>query len=705
MNRQGKRSARGDRKDRDDRSDVQNRATPAASWRPYLVAALVVVGFGGVLWKASRLQLGLGDELRTLAEEQYLRTVPVTAPRGAIVDRSGRPLAVSLPAWSVFIEPRNVVDADVTAQRLGDALGVPPASLMDKLTSGRAFYWLERRVSPEVEARVRALDLPGVGLRKEWRRTWPNKQLAAQVLGSVDVDGAGRGGVEQQYEDQLRGESVRLDAIADNKGDRVAVIDDGDASFDLGALTGDDVVLTIDLALQQVATEALERTRDAFHAKTVYGLVLDAKTGAIRAAAQAPAFNPNTGEGDRRNHAIADAVEPGSIFKVATFTAALDAGVLDPDELINCEGGKFQLGKHVIHDSHKLGVVSAREVFAASSNIGTLKIGQRLGEERFRESISRFGFGVRPGTGLLDETKGRLPSQARWGDARLATASFGHGVMVSALQVASLVQAIANDGVKKTPYLVERVQAATGEVLQQHADDGGQRIMKSTTASTMLSVMEGVTHTGGTGVLAAMPGVRVGGKTGTAEKVDPATGRYSRSKNLSSFVGTAPLDDPRYVAIVLVDEPEGLVFGGQVAAPAWREIMERALLLDGMPGVASFSPSVDELKAAVKAAAKASKEAKDSKETKTAKAAVKKVPDDTAPAIVELGDEPTTAPSGLVPDLRGMSARGALRAASAAGHEIELSGSGVVVEQSPLPGESGDGPIHVTLALLDGVRR
>ncbi|MBM4283464.1 MAG: penicillin-binding protein 2, partial [Deltaproteobacteria bacterium] len=511
------------------KTNARGSAPPAREGKPsvvyvWLVALVVVVGFGVVLWKAGRLQLVLGDELKELAAEQYLRTVPVTAPRGAIVDRSGRPMAVSLPAWSVFVEPRNVVDPDVTAQRLGAALGVPPSTLAARVGSDRAFHWLERRVSPELEARVRALDLPGVGLRKEWRRTWPNKQLAAQVLGSVDVDGAGRGGIEQRYEEQLRGDAVGLAAIADNKGDRVAVIAEGDPSFDLAALTGADVVLTIDMALQQAATEALERTRDAYDAKSVYGLVLDVQTGAIRAAAQAPAFNPNTGEGDRRNHAIADAVEPGSIFKVATFTAAFDAGLLSPDELIDCENGRFQLGKHVIHDSHKLGVVPAREVFAASSNIGTLKIAQRLGEERFREAIIRFGFGARPGTGLLDETKGRLPTQARWGDARLATVSFGHGVMVSALQVANLVQAIANQGVRKTPYLVERVQAATGETLQQHTDDEGVRVMKAETARTMLSVLEGVTLPGGTGVLAAMPGVRVGGKTGTAEKVDPATG-------------------------------------------------------------------------------------------------------------------------------------------------------------------------------------
>jgi cell division protein FtsI (penicillin-binding protein 3) len=675
-----------------------------AKWRVWLVVGVVASGFVGVLWKASRLQLMLGEDLRVLAEEQYLRTVPVTAPRGAIVDRSGRAMAVSLPAWSVFIEPRNIVDPEVTTTRLGEALGVPAHSLWDKVTSGRAFLWLERRVTPEVEARVRALDLPGVGLRKEWRRTWPNKQLASQVLGSVDVDGAGRGGIEQLYEDRLRGDAVRLDAIADNKGDRIAVIDEGDASFDLAALTGADVVLTIDLALQQAATEALERTRDSFHAKSVFGLVLDAKTGAVRAAAQAPAFNPNTGEGDRRNHAIADAVEPGSIFKLATFTAAFDAGVLSPDELIDCEGGKFQLGKHVIHDSHKLGVVSAREVFAASSNIGTLKIAQRLGEERFRSSILRFGFGARPGTGLLDETKGRLPTQARWGDARLATVSFGHGVMVSALQVASLVQAIANDGIKKTPYLVERVQAATGEILEEHVEDDGTRIMSSSTAQTMLQVMEGVTLPGGTGVLAAMPGIRTGGKTGTAEKVDPATGRYSRTKNLSSFVGTAPLDDPRYVAIVLVDEPAGLVFGGQVAAPAWREIVERALLLDGVGGVASLEPS--------RKPAHSREPAPDRSTSTVAAPKVGRATGEGGVAVVreaassrfEGGHAAPATASVLAPDLRGLSARQALKRAADSGHEIDLVGNGLVVEQHPAPGEVVEQGITVTLAWAQGPR-
>jgi cell division protein FtsI (penicillin-binding protein 3) len=670
--------------------------TPAAKWRVWLVAAVVAVGFLAVTWKSGRLQLLLGDELRGLAEEQYLRKVPVTAPRGSVFDHDGRPLAVSLPAWSVFVEPRNVVDAEATTQKLAEALGVAPASIAERVFSTRAFHWISRRITPEVEARVRALDLPGVGLRKEWRRTWPNKQLGAQVLGTVDVDGAGRGGIEQLLDEKLAGQSTRLAAIADNKGDRVAVVGEDDPVFDLAVLEGNDVTLTLDLALQQAADEAMARTRDAFDAKSVFGLVLDARTGAIRAVAQAPSFNPNTGEGDRRSHAIADAVEPGSIFKIATFTAAFDAGVLEPDELINCENGRYQLGKHVIHDAHKAGVVTARQVFAQSSNIGTLKIAQRVGEERFKAALTRFGFGVRPGTGLLDETRGRLPPQARWGEARLATVSFGHGVLVSALQVASLVQAIANDGVRKKPYLVERVQAATGEIIEQHVDDDGERVMSSATAATMLGILQGVTEEGGTGMLAAIPGLRVGGKTGTAEKVDPVTGRYSRSLHLSSFVGTAPLDDPRYVTIVLVDEPHGTVFGGQVAAPAWREIMERALLADGVTGVASLTPSIAELKALAKhqVAAVASIDTIGDAAQASAKtnATARAAGADGAPV------------ADVVPDLRGLSARAALRTASGAGRDLTMVGSGVVVAQDPAPGEAASGPIAVTLAMRDEAR-
>jgi cell division protein FtsI (penicillin-binding protein 3) len=631
----------------------------------WVAAGVVVVGFAGVLWKSARLQLVLGDDLRGLAEEQYLRKVSVTAPRGTVQDAAGRALAVSVPAWSVYAEPRRIVDVDATAQKLSEALGLPAST-----------------VAPDVADRVRALDLPGVGTRKEWRRTWPNKQLAAQVLGGVDVDGAGRGGIEQSLDDRLTARSTRLSAIADNKGSRIATVDARDPVFDLDSLAGDDVVLTLDLALSQATEEILERTRASFQAKAAWAIVLDVKTGAVRTVAQSPAFNPNNNDGDKRNHAFADAFEPGSIFKVATFAAALDAGVLNASDLIDCENGRYQLGRHVIHDTHKAGVISAAEVFATSSNIGTLKIAGRLGEERFKTSLKRYGFGERSGTGLLDESSGRLPAQARWGEARTATIGFGHGVLVSTLQMASMVQAVANDGVRMRPYLVERVVTKGGDVVEQHDVDGGERVMSSSTAKTLLSIMEGVVLEGGTGTLAAVPGIRVAGKTGTAEKVDPLTGRYSKSLHLSSFVGAAPADDPQIVVIVVVDEPRGQVFGGQNAGPAFAAIVERALLPGGRLGLASLDASLVKLK-------------KQKKRTHA--------------AIVDVGDVPRAPAAsleaaqvaGTVPDLRGLSARTAMTKAAAAGFEITLAGSGLVSTQEPSAGstDQGDGGvIALTLA-------
>lgn len=677
---------------------------PAQRWRVHIVAAIVVCGFVGVLWKSARLQLVLGDDLRALAEEQYLRKISVTAPRGNIVDTAGRALAVSLPAWSVFAEPRNIVDVDATAERVAEALGTPAAAVAQKIANDRAFVWLERRVAPDVAERVRALDLPGVGTRKEWRRTWPNKELAAQVLGGVDVDGVGKGGIEQALDDRLTGKSTKLNAITDNRGARVAIIDDDAPVFDPDSLAGDDVVLTVDLSLQQATEEILARTRQSFDAKAVWAIVLDAKTGAVRAAAQSPAFNPNTGDavtknatGDKRNHAFSDAVEPGSIFKVATFAAALDAGVVTPNDLIDCENGKFQLGKHTIHDTHKADVISAAQVFATSSNIGTLKIAQRLGEDRFKESLKRYGFGSRPGTGLLDEGMGRLPQQARWGEARLATVSFGHGVLVTSLQMVGIVQAVANDGILQRPWLVERVVAPDGAIVEEHADEPGTRVMSAASARTMRAIMEGVVLAGGTGTLAAIPGLRVGGKTGTAEKVDPITGKYSKQLHLSSFVGFAPLEDPKVVAIVVVDEPRGLVFGGQNAAPAWKAIVERALLPAGAVGTASL----DVQRAAITASLTSSLAKMRNK---------KKAHGEVAPvaAVVNVGEEDAVvARDAVVPDFRGLAARAALQKAASAGFDVAFSGSGLVTTQDPPAGAArtqngdGDDAITFTLAFAD----
>lgn len=639
-------------------------------WRIVAVGMLLAASFAGLLAKAGRLQLVFDDDLRDLAEAQYLRELPVTAPRGALKDHRGRPLAVTVPAWSVVARPRLVDDKAAVAQALAPVLGASARELQAKLTSTSGFVWLKRRAAGDVADQVRALGLPGIELQPEQRRYWPGKELAGQLLGLVDVDGRARGGVERAFDDELQGRATTTPSLIDARGDRIALA----GGLDVSLLQGDDVVLTLDAELQHVAEVALADMVRRTQAKAGWALVLDARTAALLAVANVPLFNPNAPTPEaQRNRALAEVFEPASVMKVATFAAALDAGVVTPGDLIDCENGRFTIGKHVIHDTHPAGVISAAEVFATSSNIGALKIAQRLGEDRLRAALVRFGFGAAPGVGLVEEAAGRLPAGEHWGDARLATVSFGHGILVSALQIASLVQAVANDGVRRTPYLVERVESASGEVLRRAPTDEGVRVLSVASARTLNEVMRGVVGKEGTGVLAAIPGVQVAGKTGTAEKVDPITKRYTNALHLSSFVGFAPADDPAVVAMVVIDEPRGDHFGGVVAGPVFRAIVERALLDRGLVASGALpAPTPTTLAAPVLAE---------------------------GARVANVDDPEPAAPAGVVPSLVGMTARAAVVAAEAAGLTPSLSGSGVVVKQTPSAGVPvRDGAVALTLA-------
>ena len=513
---------------------------------------------------------------------------------------------------------------------------------------------------------------------------WPQKNAAGQLLGLVDVDGKAQGGVEQAFDESLEGRSQPSPALADNHGDRIALGD----GLDLDLLNGDTVALTLDLELQHETDDALASAVVEHKAKAGWAIAMDAKSGALLAVSSYPPFNPNAPDpATSRNKAFAEAFEPGSIFKIATFAAALEAGVVTPDDKIFCENGRYQLGKHVIHDTHKAEWLTALEVFQTSSNIGTLKIAQRLGEEPMKQALARFRFGERPGTGLVDESPGRLPPAGRWGEARLATVSFGHGILVSALQMASLTQAVANGGVRKTPYLLDKVTTSTGDVVTEARGgkvDDGERIMSAATAHALSEIMKTVALEGGTGRLAAIPGIEVAGKTGTAEKVDPVTHKYSDELHMSSFVGFAPADDPRVVAIVVLDEPQGAAhFGGMVAAPAWRRIVERALVADGVLAQAKWSTVGTGDASTTASAAKGGKSASVS----TKKSKRDPALDAREGALVEDIGAEVRAPARVdgALDLRGLTARAALREAEKAGVDLVIEGSGVVIEQEPGP--------------------
>lgn len=664
----------------------------APRWRVWFVAGGLALALVVLMLKAAHLQLAVGDELRELAERQYVRKLKVSAPRGNIYDREGRPLAVTVPAWSVAAEPRRVEDPARAAAQLAPVLGVDEGKLHAKLSSQRGFLWLDRRVDPNVADAVRALELRGISLRQESRRYYPNRELAGQLLGLVNIDGEGLDGVERAFDEHLRGRSAVVPGLRDNRGQRIVL----GGGLDLELLEGDDVYLTLDARVQHVAERALLEAVETFDAKSAFAVVLEPKTGAVLAMANAPLFNPNdpgaSPKAARRNHALSDAFEPGSVFKIVSFASALEAGVLSPRDSVFCENGRLELGKYVIRDAHPAGWLTAAEVFSHSSNIGTIKIVQRAGEERFRDTIARFGFGQEPGLGLIGETAGRLPDQPRWGEVRTATVSYGHGFMASALQVASMVATVANGGVRVTPRLLDRVASPTGEVVRTGHSDEGVRVLSEETARVLTQIMSGVVEAGGTGQHANIRGVRVAGKTGTAEKVDPVTKRYSRELHLSSFVGFAPADDPQVVAVVVVDEPKGVVYGGPTAGRAWRAIVEAALI---DAGVLTEREAPERLASTKGASA-------------TKKPAVKaRAPKGEPPAPVlleEVDDEgEDAAAEGVARRYLGMTARQAVAAAEDHGVEVRVLGSGVVVKQSPEPGTPLASREQVTLHLEEDI--
>jgi cell division protein FtsI (penicillin-binding protein 3) len=546
------------------------------------VTATLALLLALVALKAARLQLVLGGDLKELAERQYVRDLRFSAPRGNIYDAAGRPLAVSVPVWSVAAVPRRIDDPAGLAKKLSPILGMTVEKLHGRLARDRAFVWLKRRVTPEVADQIRALDDPNLTLHKESKRFYPNKELAGQLLGLVDIDGSGQSGLERSFDEHLRGRTMSLPGLRDNHGQKVALT----PGVDLDVLAGDDVFLSIDARLQHVAEAAVMRAVVENDAKSGFAIVVDPRTGAIRALANAPLFNPNapseTPLVNRRNHAISDTFEPGSTFKTVTFASALENAVVTPSERIFCENGRYQVGRFTIRDAHPESWLTAREVFKHSSNIGTLKIALRLGEERFKKTIDAFAFGRRVDIGLVEEASGMVPLDRRWGDVRTSTISYGHGLSVTGLQLAQMTSTIANRGVRVPLTLIDRVQASTGEIVDGRGEIEGERVLSDEAAKRLIDVMLSVVEEGGTATVAAIPGVQVAGKTGTAEKVDPVTGRYSRDLHVSSFIGFAPAENPRVAAIVVLDEPRRAHFGGATAGPVWREIVVSALVDEGL---------------------------------------------------------------------------------------------------------------------------
>jgi cell division protein FtsI (penicillin-binding protein 3) len=652
---------------------VRPGADPRASrWiavRVGILAVLLTAGLCAVTARVFHLQVLRRAELVDDMVEQYRRQLVLKPRRGPITDRAGMLLAGSADAQSVYADPavlRKEERGDQTLVKVARALHLDAVAVRRKLAKGSRFVWIARRVSPQDAAAVGRIvsgaRVRGIALVHETRRYYPKLDLASQLLGFVGDDGNGLEGIELSLDDVLAGASAKVPSLRDGAGKTVLA---GVPSTGVER-EGARVELTVDMGLQLVAERALAKAVTGSRALSGTVVAIDPRTGEVLALASWPPYNPNAPRPgtEMRNRAVTDSFEPGSTMKSFSIAGALERGALRPLDPVDCGDGSLAIGAHVIHDHAALGWTGASRILAVSSNIGAARIAARLGRHGLAETILSFGFGERTGIGLPGEIRGQVPFPRS--DIAVATQSFGQGLTATALQVTNAMAALANGGVLLRPTIVKRVvDPATGEVLDEARPQVIRRAVSEATAATMARWLVGVVEDQqGTGKRARLDGWRVAGKTGTAQKADPVSGGYSADRHFSSFVGFAPADAPRIAVGVFVDEPKDDVYGGEVAAPAFRDVVEHAMKMLGVPPSRGGAVPQSTLVAHAPA-------------------------EEAAPPAVEQASRRSVRPpagSVAVPSLAGLPVRTAVHALENADLVAEISGSGRVVAQTPGPG-------------------
>ncbi|MGH0032216.1 MAG: penicillin-binding protein [Myxococcota bacterium] len=652
-------------------------------------------------------------------DAQSLRTVTLAPERGQVVDRSGAALALSIDAPSIYAVPERVGDPADAARRLARILGVDRHRLERSLRERKAFRFVKRWVEPEQADRVMALELPGVGVVKEPRRVYPHKALAARVLGFANIDGEGVRGVEQQEDDWLRGTTRRLPVERDGSG-RLMLMS-GSATW---GTAGGDVALTLDAAMQADAERGLAAAIERTGARGGVVISMDPHSGEIFALAEAPSFDPNhfrtldydsTGSG-----AFLSAIEPGSSFKSFLVAAALDEGVIDEHDTIDCEDGSFRVPGKTIRDAKPYGPLDPAGVLRVSSNVGAVKIAYSLGQSRHFESLRAFGFGRATGSHFPDESAGVLRPWKDWKPVDHATIAFGHGVSVTPIQLAVATATLANGGRRVRPRLVAARRAAGG-AWHPTGRGEGERVIAPDTAHSVLAMLETVVGPEGTGRRAAIDGIRVAGKTGTAQKWDAEAGTYSTERFRAWFVGVVPADAPKLVIVAGLDEPKRpLHTGGASAAPLFAGIATDHLARFGvfprtLPATAEPATRVaDAEESDVPLAADAEEsdvplaadpESPPAQETAVAQAPPEPEPP-AAPAPVAAAP-PEPAPTSvslarfedrvLLPDFSGLSVPEVTRITESQPVIVRFQGRGRAVRQDPPPGTIVPGGSIVTI--------
>jgi cell division protein FtsI (penicillin-binding protein 3) len=634
------------------------------------------------------LQTVRHEELSKRARSQQHRGVVTGAARGLILDRQGREMARSVEVESFFAVPTEIENIDETARQLAAVLKTEAAPLADRLRqakeANRPFLWLARKLDDADAAAVNGLNLKGVYPRKESKRRYPNNELAAHVVGFVDLDDKGLAGVERVYNASLEGEQGKLFVEGDARRQTYE-------SVEVAPREGQTVVLTIDQTIQYQTERALAAALERSRAKSGTAIVLDPRTGEILALANAPTFNPNeptrSDPEARASDALQNIYEPGSTFKMVAYSAAIEERLAQPEDRIDCQMGAINVAGRVVHDHTAFGTLTLTEALAKSSNVAAIKLGLKVGDARMYDYITRFGFGTKTGIELPGETQGILRRVERWHPSSIGSIAIGQEIGVTPLQIAAAFATLANDGIHVAPHLVREMRDAEGETTRR-AEPEQRRVISPETARVVRRMLESVTVKG-TAKAAQLEGYTAAGKTGTAQKIDPQTKTYSTTKFVASFVGFAPVENPAVVIAVVINEPVGAYHGGDVAAPVFRDIAENVLpYMNVEPDTEVVEPSVREQLLAGNS---------------QTPAATTRAPEEEAAETGEQVSLPEVAREGsdgevvyaaaadaalLMPDLRGRSLRDAARICAQLGLELEARGEGRAFRQFPEVGAS-----------------
>ncbi|NOX21015.1 MAG: penicillin-binding protein 2 [Nitrospirae bacterium] len=553
--------------------------------RTVFVKALVLAAFLIILFRLVDIMLIDHDRYKGIAKLQRTIGKRVLFRRGVIYDRNGKELAINLERPSLYCDPKLIKKPEKVAVTLTDLIGRPKAEILRSIRQNRRFVWLARKVPPRVAEKIERFGFGGIGILPDTKRFYPMGFVGAHVLGFVDLDNRGKEGVERVYNKELIGD------LKNSLNKRIYLKRDarGNLLYTGGELesTGNSIVLTIDQGLQAIVESALDDVVKKHSPEAASVILMDPYTGEILALANRPTFDPNEPgsyrASFRRNRAVTDLYEPGSTFKIVMASAALEEGIATLKTKVDCSGGVIEVAGKKIRDTHKHGKLTLKEIIQKSSNVGAVKVALELGPDRFFRYVQKYGFGQKTGIDLTGESPGIVKPPSRWSGTTLAAMAIGYEVMVTPIQVLNAYAVVANGGYRVRPHVLKAVLSKDGQLIRVINSTMGERVISEKTAIQLKEAFKAVVSRDGTAPKAAIDGNTVAGKTGTTKLIDPKTGRYTNRHFVSSFVGMVPVERPVFVAIVVVWDPKNAYYGGDVAAPVFREIAEKALAYLSVP--------------------------------------------------------------------------------------------------------------------------